>query len=883
MGQSEEEREFLADLRRLGQFHRQYLDGELPQRKMARYLRVSPTTIGSWLRGHRIPQQQDTLASLVTMLHGEADRLGVAIPPAQGRLLEAETWRTRHQRIMRRRADAGGEQVQATQALMSLREQEAKARYAALQDKPRSLANWTPQQLGVHPAIRRIAPNEHDMFVLPRYFERRHDHVLREHLSTTAADGKTALVVLRGASCTGKTRTAYEAVRTCLPEWDLVFPKTVENLLALLAAGPLPANTVLWLNEAQNYLIGAMGEAAAASLRTQLEHSGPVVVIATLWTNYHRDLTETPAGAEDRFPHARALLNSVAPIDVPVAFTSQDLRALRTVAHDSRDSSLSIAARTSPNGAVAQTLAAGPQLVDHYERAELPPECFGKAIITAAMDAHRLGWAASLPAEFLKAAAPGYLTDDQRANATTDWFIQAINFARAKIKGVASALEQIPCSSGMGALPDQFRLADYLAHHARSTRWDLCPPASFWDAAGKHLPPIPDLSALARAAERRGRYRIAAVLAERAAAVDEPHGLYLLARARERSGDLISAEELYRLAADRGSARGLMEWAVIRENNGDLATAERLAQQAANAGDVLPLQRLAIHREKNGDQDGAERLARWAMKAGGDVVWSSLVGIRRSSDDVQGAERAAKAMADAGSPYKLADLWLRRRQAGDLERVEQLLAPLVHAGEARALMSLARQREVSGDLDDAVRLLQRAASQGNEAAQGNLALLYKASGDIEGALRLYGQLTALGSINGWTSLVRLTEESGDRQGAERLAREAADAGIPYGLSTLAGMRYKAGYQQLAEEMFRQAHSAGFLSNNMLTGLARRHRGDGNLKEAERLAREAVDSGDPQALRLLAELRVEAGDHTSAEQLMRYGLNADGSIAANSVS
>ncbi|SEC13907.1 tetratricopeptide repeat protein [Streptomyces sp. 2314.4] len=879
MRQSEEEREFLADLRSLGQLHRQYLESGLPQRRLARHLQVSPTTIGSWLRGHRIPQQQDTLASLVTLLHGEADRLGVVMPPAEGRLLEAQTWRSRHQRIMRRRADTSGEQVQAAQALMRLREQEARARYAALQDTPRSLEKWTPQQLGVHPAIRRIATNEKDMFVLPGYVERRHDRLLRQHLATAAADETTVLVVLRGASCTGKTRTAYEAVRACLPEWDLVFPKTAESLLALLAIGPLPAHTVLWLNEAQNYLIGATGEASAAALRTQLEHSGPVVIIATLWPNYHRDLTETPAGAEDYHPHARALLSSVHPVDVPVAFTSQDLGTLRTVAHDSRDSSLSTAARTSPHGAVAQTLAAGPQLVDHYEQAELPPECFGKAVITAAMDAHRLGWAAPLTAEFLKAAAPGYLTDGQRTHATPDWFTQAVSFARTKIKGVASALEQVPCSSGMGALPDQFHLADYLAHHGRSTRWDLCPPAAFWDAAGKHLPPIADLSTLARAAESRGRYRIAAALAQRAAAADDPHGLYLLARAFDRSGDLIRAEELYQRAADHGSTRALLGWAMIREENGDLASAEQLAQRAAAAGYVLPVQRLAVHREKNGDRDSAERLARWAMEAGNGNAWSSLVGIRSKSGDMQGAERAAKAMADAGSPYRLADLWLRRRQSEDLERVEQLLAPLVGTGEARALMSLARQRQAAGDLDDAIRLVQQAADQGNRAARHNLALLYGEAGDNEGALQLYRQLAELGDIDAWTNLVRLAEESGDHESAERLAREAADAGIPYGLSVLAGMRHKAGHQQLAEEMFRQAHSAGIDRNNMLTGLALRYRREGNLKEAERLAREAVDSGDPQALRLVAELREEAGDRVSAEQLMRHGLDADGSIAS----
>lgn len=69
---------------------------------------------------------------------------------------------------------------------------------------------------------------------------------------------------MRGASCTGKTRTAFEAVRACLEDWQLVMPKNAEKLLALLDANSLNPRTVLWLDEAQNFLMGTDGEDAVA-------------------------------------------------------------------------------------------------------------------------------------------------------------------------------------------------------------------------------------------------------------------------------------------------------------------------------------------------------------------------------------------------------------------------------------------------------------------------------------------------------------------------------------------------------------------------------------------------------------------------------------------
>ncbi|WP_328743781.1 hypothetical protein OHT57_00385 [Streptomyces sp. NBC_00285] len=81
------------------------------------------------------------------------------------------------------------------------------------------------------------------------------------------ANEASLLVVVRGESCTGKTRTAVEALTAAVPDdFQLLFPTDADSLLAALAADVLSPRSVLWLNEAQDYLDGPVGEAAAAAL-----------------------------------------------------------------------------------------------------------------------------------------------------------------------------------------------------------------------------------------------------------------------------------------------------------------------------------------------------------------------------------------------------------------------------------------------------------------------------------------------------------------------------------------------------------------------------------------------------------------------------------------
>ncbi|MFG2481125.1 hypothetical protein [Streptomyces fagopyri] len=312
-------------------------------------------------------------------------------------------------------------------------------------------------------------------FVLPTYVLRAHDRLLRARLAAAIDDAAApTLLVIRGGSCTGKTRTAFEAVRATVPDdFQLLAPADAQGLHAVLEADAIGPRTVLWLNEAQNYLTGQHGEAVAAALLRRLDGAGPLIMQATLWPEYEKALTSAPTpGNTDPHRHARDLLAQAARVDVPPNF-ADDLRAV-SVAADGGDSSLAIAA-VAGSVEITQALAAGPDLIDDYEHPVGLTGAWARALVSTAMDAHRLGATSSLPHAFLKAAAPGYLTEQERAAAHADWFDDALARARALVKRTTSALQDVPHSTGMGPLPGVVKLADYLQQYGRRTRWFLCP------------------------------------------------------------------------------------------------------------------------------------------------------------------------------------------------------------------------------------------------------------------------------------------------------------------------------------------------------------------------------------------------------------------------
>jgi len=448
-----------------------------------------------------------------------------------------------------------------------------------------------PRRLGVHEAIH--VPGVPDE-VLPEYVPRDVDtdgSGVRAQLAAAAERG--GFVLLVGGSSTGKTRCAAEAVRSLVPDWWLVHPGGPGEVAALAAASP--ARTVVWLDELQRYLDGEHGLTGGV-MRALLGAPGPVVIIGTLWPDRYTAYTAVPSGGADPHGREREVLDLAVVVRIGAAFSPAEQDRARAAA--ARDRRLALALGAEGYG-LTQTLAAAPQLVARWQDAQAANP-YGWAVLTAALDAARLGARVPLSADLLRAAAVDYCTSAQQAEAPANWFEQALAYATEKLHGAAAALS--PAAAGMGQVAG-YTAADYLIQHASRERHSARVPASTWDALVSHVRDPTDANRLANSAMYQGLYRYAIPLWRRNLDPGDKFALRRLARVLVPRGDLDGTEQVLRAGADAGDGDYAWMLAELLWQRGDLDGAAQVLRARADAGDEGAARRLAWLLEQRGNLD----------------------------------------------------------------------------------------------------------------------------------------------------------------------------------------------------------------------------------------------------------------------------------------
>jgi hypothetical protein len=370
------------------------LGGDPSDRALARAAQVSPTTIGKWLAGEQFPKDEGRLLVVVRAVAARAAARGLA---GSAGLLEEDRWLAAYREENQRRARLDSAAVQRAQAVSALAGPRIRVAEADL------------RRLGVHEAI---TVRGAAVGTLPEYVRRDTDDAeCGVRALVTAAAERGGFVLLVGGSSVGKTRCAAEAIRALLPDWQLVHPDG-PGQVAVLAQAPRP-RTVVWLDELQRYLDGEDG-LAGGTVRALLAAPGPVVIIGTLWPGRYTVYNAVPApGGPDPRAREREVLGLADVVRVAPEFSPAEQDRACTAAD--RDPQLRAALKSGGYG-LTQTLAAAPQLVARWQDAQAGHP-YGWAVLTAALDAARLGADAPLSLDLLRAAAPGYCTSTQQAEA----------------------------------------------------------------------------------------------------------------------------------------------------------------------------------------------------------------------------------------------------------------------------------------------------------------------------------------------------------------------------------------------------------------------------------------------------------------------------------
>ncbi|MFG2043687.1 hypothetical protein [Dactylosporangium sp. NPDC048998] len=739
---------------------------------------------------------------------------------------------------------------------------------------------------------------------LPAYVRRPHDDAVARVVDAARA-GASRVMALVGTPCSGRSRTAWEAVRTLPSLWRIWRPDEStpggDVVTGLVAAGPY---TVVWLTDAAPLLdaeAGPSGPPLVAAVRALIEDPGraPVLVMLALWPQHWTRLTAPPLpGDPDRHAATRSLLRELG-IVVPDTFTAAQAAAVNAGA----DPVLHRAAAEAGDGRITQALAGVPGMLHRYERAPAA----ARAVLDAAVDARRFGFPPWLRAAFLLAAA----ADEPAA---------ALDYATAAAGGAALLVVDEPAGPPAGR---RYRLAEAVYHAAAAQRAAVFPPARFWNALAAVTDPGTLLAAGAHA-ERRGRLARAVEAYRLAAEHGHADAMVRLAMLRERAGDHRGAGRLAIRAAGLGAGSALELLAVRADESGGTGRAEALARAAAAAGDpalLFTLARrhpgtpraealyraaaehahapaaaeLAVIAHGRGDVTGAERYARQAAAGGDTTALRRLAELYRFAGPPDRAERFAVAAASyghaiehralreeqrrLGKPGAVASF--RRRAAddvdeGELRRLDACLALRVTRALAMAarlacrrhtgpLRALAVDRYRRGEAAGALRLAVIAGRCGDPSVLAEIAVLTAGSGDEQAAVRLAERAALLGDSSALRRLARNHRRGGDADQAVLLLERAAAGGDPDALFDLARTRHRAGDVDDAETLYRNAARGGVA--DAADALARLLQ-DTDPPAAAAFARRAVELGHPTALRDLGRAREHAGDLPAAIALYR---------------
>lgn len=598
-------------------------------------------------------------------------------------------------------------------------------------DKPpvRPLVAWNPERLGIHKSI---ASLDSALGFLSPYIIRPHDHDLERHLTGCQPyESRPKLIIVTGNSCTGKTRSIYEAARKILGDWPTIDARTPIDVINSVDHRIAGRKLVIWLDELQSCLPSTEdGEKAADALRKLIDQpaAGQIAILGTIWPHQYKERIASRHTSKNGSQVADLLRDErIVWVEVPDDFTDEELETA-----DRSDPRISLAIETAHSGQITQVLAGGPQLVTRMypttpEQRALAFLPAVRAVIQAAAELRRIGHPNPIPAWAIMDGAPSYLTPEALTYLPENWLTNAMAEA---VQETGNANPIAPSTythdvhmMGVPALSretlareagnESYHLHDFLLQD-HLARYKYRPVSHIlWDSLlsnGRRIGPV-ILTELADNAADRGMTTVACRLLSQAF---EDYGylaahmkLLNLLKERYHRGDKFAERYYWRIVPDKKRRSGSSTW----DRYSTWGTLEDFAsfgmamfRSGPPAGRDGYFIQAASHFAREGDESALSDLRAYAERyVYAEVNFASTLQLLAENGD----ERALSELRQLALRGKyhaqsyLADVLDKRAKKGD-ETAETELQKRADMGEHASQLRYARilgQRALSGDGD----------------------------------------------------------------------------------------------------------------------------------------------------------------------------------------